>query len=94
MKFRSLTTGLSARAAAFYAAAVTLFTAIVLAVSAAAPALAHGDEEKIDTLEPYLHTNDPMNWIAIAIVMVVVLGVVLVTSTLVGNLFTNKNRGK
>ncbi|MGO1434336.1 MAG: hypothetical protein ACTJFR_04360 [Canibacter sp.] len=66
-------------------------TAAVLSVFTAVPAFAHGEEEKIDTLAPFTHAGEPANWIAIAIIMVVLLAVVLFTATGLSNLFNKKS---
>jgi hypothetical protein len=71
--------------------AVASIIAAVCSVFVAAPALAHGDEEKIDTLAPFSHAGEPENWIAIAIVMVVLLVVVLGTSGWLSSLFEKKD---
>lgn len=71
-----------------------LFAAVVAALASvfvAVPAFAHEDEKKIDTLAEFSHAGAPANWIAIAIVMVVLLAIVLFTATWLSNLFEKKS---
>lgn len=71
------------RVAAVFAA----FAAAVMSVFVAAPALASGGEEKIDTLEPFRHAGEPADWVAIAIVMVVLAVFVFATAGFLSSLF-------
>lgn len=68
-------------------AAVTVALATVFI---GAPAFA-SEGEKIDTLAPFSAAGQPLDVVAISIVGLVLLAVVLVLSTLIGNLFEKKN---
>ena len=70
------------------ATAVTVALATVLV---SAPAFASEGVEKIDTHAQFSSAGQPVDVIAISIVGVVLLGVILLLSTLVGNLFA-KNK--
>lgn len=67
----------------------TALTAALAMVFIGTPAFA-ADVEKIDTLAEFSSAGQPVDVVAISIVGIVLLAVVLVTSTLVGNLFNKK----
>lgn len=68
-------------------AAVTVAFATVFI---AAPAFA-SEGAKVDTLAPFSSAGQPVDVVAISVVILVLLAVVLLLSTLIGNLFEKKN---
>lgn len=75
-----------------YKLIATSVTAFVIALVGMLPANAHDTGHKIDTVEPFRHTGEPANWVAIAIVMVVLFAVILITATIISNRFVKKVR--
>lgn len=67
---------------------VVALTAAFASVFVAAPALA---SEPHTGVSQYSTAGDPLDYVAISIVMIVLLVVTMATSTLLGNLFDKKN---
>ncbi|MBC9943377.1 hypothetical protein ICL81_02375 [Leucobacter sp. cx-328] len=70
----------------------TAVTAAIASVFIAAPAFASTEGEKIDFHAMYSTAGNAHNMVAISIVMLVLLAVVLLASTGLGNLFEKKKQ--
>lgn len=69
------------------ATAIAALTAGIASLFIATPALAHEGHHHVS---PYSSAGTPVDAVAVAIVMLVLLAIVLIGSTLVGNLFEKK----
>lgn len=69
----------------------TAVTVALATVFIGAPAFASEEGERIDTLAEFSSAGQPLDVVAISIVGIILLAVVLLGSTAIGNLFEKKN---